>query len=720
MKKIISLLLVFMLILPTVGVMAENDISITIDGKKLELDVSPIEENDRVLVPMRGIFEELGATVTWDDATWTVTATRNETKIILHVGSKSARVNREDVPLDVPAKIIDGRTMVPVRFVAETLGCTVDWEDATKTVIIKSPVKTALQEKFDGKKVLFIGNSFIHYGRTVDTVNKKYFTLEERQDTKGGFYQLCKANGIDISVTNWTISSHKLNDLLGPNECSVCKTGIIHEEHLTDKYYDYVFFSPSSAESQNKTFLEDVEYIEKTFKEANPNVEIICIGNVGAYGYSSSKYVWENREELYKAVEEKGIKVLDWGKIVTEVIAGTRKVPESKETYTASTFIITKDNYHPNLLTGYITTLLAYCTMTGESAVGQTYNYISDATLAPTFDLPGYVDYYYKNGDDDTNFPEILNSESEMKGIQMLVDEYLGKKDNKNMLDGKKIAFIGDSNVYWGRVVNGNSKSVHEQSKRENNEGVFYQICKANGAEVNVLDWTWGSHGLWTLFSGEPCTLKGKCLDLNHEEALTDKNFDYVVIGLTRSETDEAAMLEQFEHITKIFKEANPNVKIIALAPAMIYGYNDKDTVRQGTIDNLKVIEEKFDVTIVDWGRIVKDLCEGTVKVPGATQEYNRNTFVITKDNKHPSLLAGYITSLMTYCAITGEKAEGQPYDFFFKEEFASTFGIPAFVEGNYANAEETTMEEIFNSEADMKGLQQLIDKYLAEKPYRK
>ena len=92
------------------------------------------------------------------------------------------------------------------------------------------------------------------------------------------------------------------------------------------------------------------------------------------------------------------------------------------------------------------------------------------------------------------------------------------------MLNGKKIIFIGDSNIYWGKVVDGTSKSVHEQSERENDKGLFYQICKANGAEVNVLDWAWGSHGQWTLFSGEPCTLSGKCEGFNHEEGIKDKN----------------------------------------------------------------------------------------------------------------------------------------------------------------------------------------------------
>ena len=286
-----------------------------------------------------------------------------------------------------------------------------------------------------------------------------------------------------------------------------------------------------------------------------------------------------------------------------------------------------------------------------------------------------------------------------------------------SQLDGKRIIFIGDSNIYWSRTVEARPREEFTQAERENDKGIFYQICKANGVDVSVTNWTFGSHGLRHFFN-TVCSVKGGCNGVNHEEQLTDRVFDYVVIGLTRGAIDEENLIEYFEYITTLFRKANPDVKFVALAPATIYGLNDKGTVRQGTIDNLKTIEEKFGVIIADWGRIIRDILEETISVPQATQSYNRNTFIITKDNKHPNLLTGYITSLMTYCAITGEAAEGQPYDFYNNTDI---FNVSDYLNEYYNEGiDETNSDEILASPDDMRGLQQLVDKYLLEKLYRK
>ena len=140
MKKVLSMLLVFivtMSMISVTGVMA-SDINVTIDGKVQVYDVMPVIENGRTLVPMRGIFEALGAEIKWDDATKTVTGTKGDVSVVLTIGNTLAKVNDKEVTLDVPAKIVSDRTMVPVRFISESLGCNVGWDDTTKTVIIKA------------------------------------------------------------------------------------------------------------------------------------------------------------------------------------------------------------------------------------------------------------------------------------------------------------------------------------------------------------------------------------------------------------------------------------------------------------------------------------------------------------------------------------------------------------------------------------------------------
>lgn len=114
------------------------DIDVVMDGKTLEFDVPPISANGRTMVPLRTIFEALGAKVEWDGATKTITGTKDKTVIVLKLDSKTAKVNGKTVVLDAAPLSIKGRTLVPVRFISESLGANVEWDGKTKTVIITS------------------------------------------------------------------------------------------------------------------------------------------------------------------------------------------------------------------------------------------------------------------------------------------------------------------------------------------------------------------------------------------------------------------------------------------------------------------------------------------------------------------------------------------------------------------------------------------------------
>ncbi len=134
MKKIIAFVLtVFMFMGMTCFA---QDINVTISGKKLDFDVQPVMESDRVLVPMRAIFENLGATVSWDNDTSTAIAVKGDKVIIIQIDNSKAFINTEVKELDVPARLISDRTLVPVRFVSEALNCKVDWNQDEQTVVI--------------------------------------------------------------------------------------------------------------------------------------------------------------------------------------------------------------------------------------------------------------------------------------------------------------------------------------------------------------------------------------------------------------------------------------------------------------------------------------------------------------------------------------------------------------------------------------------------------
>jgi len=157
-----TVLLVFaaLLMTLTLGSIASADnttIAVFLDGKQLSFPVAPTIEEGTTLVPMRVIFETLGAKITWDGATKTVQAKKNDIEIILPIGSPVAYKNGQEQTLLKPAKIIDGSTLVPLRYVSEALGAWVGWEGTTKTILIYSPgtnlITTKVVQVVDGDTV---------------------------------------------------------------------------------------------------------------------------------------------------------------------------------------------------------------------------------------------------------------------------------------------------------------------------------------------------------------------------------------------------------------------------------------------------------------------------------------------------------------------------------------------------------------------------------------
>ena len=133
----LTIIMIIILILLSSVSFAEP-IMINLDGSQLSMSIDPILHDGRTLVPLRPMFEALGARVDWDNDTRTVTATLDDKIIILQINNKIATVNGNEIELDVAGKLINGSTFIPVRFIAESLGAKVDWNPNSKTVIIIS------------------------------------------------------------------------------------------------------------------------------------------------------------------------------------------------------------------------------------------------------------------------------------------------------------------------------------------------------------------------------------------------------------------------------------------------------------------------------------------------------------------------------------------------------------------------------------------------------
>lgn len=131
------------------NIFAEKDISVVLDGTEISFDVEPQIIDGRTMVPLRKIFEEIGALVKWDGETNTITARKSSKTISLSVGSAELNIDKgetdnegnaisETIMLDVPARIVSGRTLVPARAVSESFGLDVDWDKDKQKVIITS------------------------------------------------------------------------------------------------------------------------------------------------------------------------------------------------------------------------------------------------------------------------------------------------------------------------------------------------------------------------------------------------------------------------------------------------------------------------------------------------------------------------------------------------------------------------------------------------------
>ena len=288
-------------------------------------------------------------------------------------------------------------------------------------------------ESLDGKRVIFIGNSFIHYGNTVMPKTQKYLTQESRIGDEGFFYQLCAENGETVEVTNFCFGGHRLNHFYSGN-CQADRgcDGVDHFSYITDKYYDYVCISASNSESCEENFMADMEYIMNFFKEANPNVKFVYLNHHCAHGISSSsgRRVQTGVLSNLKVLEEMGVIIVDWGKIVKDCIdAG--KIEGGSMVCDQNTFVVKKsdtDGYHENQFSGYITSVMTYCAITGRSAVDMPYDFCGNASVNPDYDMNSFIEKNYFYGGSTTNYAQILASEDEMSALLRMIDKYLSEK----------------------------------------------------------------------------------------------------------------------------------------------------------------------------------------------------------------------------------------------------------------------------------------------------
>lgn len=210
LKQMVVVVLVLLLALPSYVGANSQSIKIIVDGVPIQADQMPIVVDGRTLVPVRAIFEALDAKVTYQSATRQVIGTRDNTTIVLTIGSNRATVNNQVKTLDVPAQTVNGRTLVPVRFVSEALGDDVKYDASRREVVItkkySSNVTLRNVNNFgDGRDLEVSFNkaenetNVDHYRiMIVKTSRANSFTLSNANQTPSNYYTYVPKEGKNI------------------------------------------------------------------------------------------------------------------------------------------------------------------------------------------------------------------------------------------------------------------------------------------------------------------------------------------------------------------------------------------------------------------------------------------------------------------------------------------------------------------------------------------
>jgi len=231
MKKLKILFMVFALTFAlSLTVSAQGDISVYVDGEEVIFDVNPQIIDGRTMVPMRGIFEKLGASVEWVSDTKTIVGTKNEKTVVMQVDDKMLVKDNKVSSLDVAPVIIDGRTLVPVRAVAESLDVSVAWDDINKSVLITSndenTYNVILGEELAGSYGWdakgWTGDFYNGFKHTVGEVTPLVFKMPENTGTN--LYQI-EFDATDCSKASSPNASVAFSVVIGNSEPFITYNG---------------------------------------------------------------------------------------------------------------------------------------------------------------------------------------------------------------------------------------------------------------------------------------------------------------------------------------------------------------------------------------------------------------------------------------------------------------------------------------------------------------
>ncbi|MBR6709380.1 MAG: hypothetical protein IKL84_06850 [Clostridia bacterium] len=273
---------------------------------------------------------------------------------------------------------------------------------------------TAESSSLDGARVMFIGNSFTYYGDCVDIYDENTGVFHKNDfafNDQGYFHQLCERMGADVTVTALTIGGATLKS--DYNRLVKDYPNYYGSGATMDDIYDQDFVILQQAGSNDSSTEEYARKLMELFPPETTFAYFVHHHNV----QNSHSNVINTAKKLQK---EGNAIYISQGHLIYEVWKGRTAVPGGVLSYNQDSFCVnqpkdsSKDRHHPNYLNGYLLALMVYHAMTGESVVDCPSDFVDDSLR------------FYKNGAT-SNYPEILKSEADMKGLKQLVEDYFVK-----------------------------------------------------------------------------------------------------------------------------------------------------------------------------------------------------------------------------------------------------------------------------------------------------
>ncbi len=263
MKKKIMLFLVVATMGCTVPILADNGVSVLVDGESIDFTQNqpPVIKDGTTLVPFRAVFEKLGAYVEWTADKQLCEASLNGVKVSTTIGDKAVYVNsllaeNDDdatkIDLAVPAQIINGRTMVPLRVLSESLGLEVDWDSASKTVNVSS------KKKEKAGNYTYVMEDYVQTRQVADGTNYLYASAT---------YPQFEGDGVIASLNTQIENSMKKNVDSFANSYDKAALEIYNNPpaHLFEPPYTMSVFSEVSCDGDIVTITS--EYHESKYDQ---------------------------------------------------------------------------------------------------------------------------------------------------------------------------------------------------------------------------------------------------------------------------------------------------------------------------------------------------------------------------------------------------------------------------------------------------------------------